>query len=85
MAKQDYKAELDFVKTCISNALKDFHSELHGIIENEFKNAQKLADFIIKTSERQERLLTQLETLTQTIQELLKAINKKGEKPTYAT
>jgi len=61
-----------------------FHNELHGIIENEFKNAQKLADFIIKTSERQEQLLTQLETLTQTIQELLKAINKKG-KPTYAT
>jgi len=77
------------LKSGVREAFKDFQNEFRAIIEaeikKEFQLAEKMANFLLKTEQRQEALLNQLETIAKTIEtlaektrELLELISKRG-------
>jgi len=83
------------IKAGVEETFKDFQNEFRAIIEaeikKEFKNAEKMANFLLKTEQKQEALLNQLETiakmleaLTEKTKELIKLISKRG-RIAYAT
>ena len=77
------------IKAGVEETFKDFQNEFRAIVEaeikKEFQLAEKMASFLLKTEQRQEALLNQLETIAKTIEalaektrELLELISERG-------
>jgi len=95
VASKDNREIDQLLKTGVTEAFKEFQKDFRAIVEaeikKEFKNAEQLANFLLKTEQRQEALLNQLETIAKTIEalaektrELLELISKRGH-VSYAT
>lgn len=93
MASKDNREIDQLLKTGVTEAFKDFQTEFRAIVEaeirKEFKNAEKMANFLFKTEQKQETLLNQLETiakmleaLTEKTKELLELIQEKTKRRT---
>lgn len=71
------------VEKSINEAFKEFQTQIREEIEHEFKNGERIAKFLSRLEEGQERLYNCVEELAKTTKKLVETLNK-GRKISYA-
>ena len=75
---------LKIIHKGLKEAFSEFQGQIKEQIEHEFKNGERIAKFLTKLEERQERLINCMEELAKATKMLLEGL-KRGGRISYAS